>query len=295
MDIFDMECFIAICNYKSITKAAESMNISQSALSRRVISMENELKTELLIRHSRSVETTVAGERLLRDCTKVVSRMKNLKQDLQYMAHKDKISIGYLEDLNELCVLLDKMEELHYPDLYSAFAFVRCVNSLPVQDLLEGSIDMLFTLQAEVENLADLDYETVLENDLALIVPQGHRLWNKNKIKAEDITEEWLICTNNPDLVTKTAKESFDHLRRFGIHTENIVYVGNMIDEMMAVLSGAGLGLTGVYGVKDVMLPSKVRKIILDVPHIDSGNFVLAYRKDNEKIAKFVAKLSSLL
>lgn len=46
----EIEAFLNIVKYGSITKAAEVLYISQPALSRRIKSLENELQYELFIR-----------------------------------------------------------------------------------------------------------------------------------------------------------------------------------------------------------------------------------------------------
>src|ERR1700688_2477221 len=61
----DLLAFLAVGRERSFTKAAAKLNVSQSALSHTIRELEARLGVRLLIRTTRSVSPTEAGERLL--------------------------------------------------------------------------------------------------------------------------------------------------------------------------------------------------------------------------------------
>ena len=61
----DLQAFVAVADEKSFTRAAGRLGMSPSALSHAVKGLETRLGVQLLARTTRSVATTVAGERLL--------------------------------------------------------------------------------------------------------------------------------------------------------------------------------------------------------------------------------------
>ncbi|HWU03264.1 MAG TPA: LysR family transcriptional regulator [Novosphingobium sp.] len=63
--IADLVAFLAVARERSFTRAAAGLGVSPSALSHTIRKMEERLGVRLLIRTSRSVSTTQAGERLL--------------------------------------------------------------------------------------------------------------------------------------------------------------------------------------------------------------------------------------
>lgn len=65
MDIRELRTFIAVAKTGNITRAAEELHISQPALSRQIIKLENELGCKLLERGSHGVSLTNAGHLLL--------------------------------------------------------------------------------------------------------------------------------------------------------------------------------------------------------------------------------------
>src|ERR1700748_1361329 len=65
--INDFVAFLAVARERSFTRAAAQIGVSQSALSQTVQGLEERLGVRLLTRTTRSVSTTEAGERLLRN------------------------------------------------------------------------------------------------------------------------------------------------------------------------------------------------------------------------------------
>ena len=61
----DLVAFLAVARQQSFTRAAAALGVSQPALSQTVRALEQRLGVRLLIRTTRSVSTTEAGERLL--------------------------------------------------------------------------------------------------------------------------------------------------------------------------------------------------------------------------------------
>jgi DNA-binding transcriptional LysR family regulator len=65
-NVNDLTAFIAVARERSFTKAAAKLQVSQSALSYTIRTLEERLGLRLLARTTRSVSMTDAGERLLR-------------------------------------------------------------------------------------------------------------------------------------------------------------------------------------------------------------------------------------
>lgn len=60
-DLTDFRCVIVVAEEQSISRAADRLYLSQSALSRRILRLERAVGTALLVRHARSVSLTAAG------------------------------------------------------------------------------------------------------------------------------------------------------------------------------------------------------------------------------------------
>jgi DNA-binding transcriptional LysR family regulator len=82
MDWDKLKIFHAVTQAGSFTKAAEVLNLSQSAISRQIQSLEYELKTTLYERHARGLSLTDNGEILYKTANEVISKIKEVESDL---------------------------------------------------------------------------------------------------------------------------------------------------------------------------------------------------------------------
>ena len=89
MDWDKLKIFHAVAEAGSFTKASTIMNLSQSAISRQIQSLENELKIHLFERHARGLVLTDNGEYLYKTANDVISKLKEVETTLG--DDKDKI------------------------------------------------------------------------------------------------------------------------------------------------------------------------------------------------------------
>ncbi|MDO5499037.1 MAG: LysR family transcriptional regulator [Propionibacteriaceae bacterium] len=75
MDIAQLRYFVAVCEERSFTRAAERCQVVQSALSTQVAKLEREHRTQLLERSNRGVRLTPAGEQLLARARRILAEV----------------------------------------------------------------------------------------------------------------------------------------------------------------------------------------------------------------------------
>ena len=90
MDWDKLKIFHAVAEAGNFTKATYILNLSQSAISRQIQSLEQELKTQLFERHARGLSLTENGEYLFKTAHDVFSKLKDVESTL--MDKKDKPS-----------------------------------------------------------------------------------------------------------------------------------------------------------------------------------------------------------
>ncbi|MDE3272951.1 LysR family transcriptional regulator [Pseudoalteromonas sp. G4] len=97
MRIEQFEQFIALAHHQHFRKAAEVSNLSTSALTRSIQTLELDLGCDLLTRSTRSVKLTPAGEVFLQYCQQALDNHALLQQKLSKFASNknEKIVIGY--------------------------------------------------------------------------------------------------------------------------------------------------------------------------------------------------------
>ena len=83
MDWNKLKAFYEVALNNSISKASIKLNISQSAISRKIQDLELDLKTPLFIRHQKGVRLTEQGENLFNSVNKILMSIAEFEQKLQ--------------------------------------------------------------------------------------------------------------------------------------------------------------------------------------------------------------------
>jgi len=82
MDWDKLKIFHAVAEAGNFTKATYVLNLSQSAISRQIQTLEHELKTQLFERHARGLSLTENGEYLFKTAHEVISKLKDVESTL---------------------------------------------------------------------------------------------------------------------------------------------------------------------------------------------------------------------
>ncbi|MFZ9995855.1 MAG: LysR family transcriptional regulator [Pelagibacteraceae bacterium] len=82
MDWDKLKIFHTVAEASSFTKAATILNLSQSAISRQIQSLEQDLKIQLFERHARGLVLTDNGKYLFQTAHEVISKLKDVEATL---------------------------------------------------------------------------------------------------------------------------------------------------------------------------------------------------------------------
>ena len=85
MDEKDFELLEVLDETRNITHAADKLYMTQSALSKRIKSMEQELGVEILLRSRQGIRFTPAGEKVLEHSRAALKQMEQLRRGLDAM------------------------------------------------------------------------------------------------------------------------------------------------------------------------------------------------------------------
>ncbi len=82
MDWDKLKIFHAVTEAGSFTSATVNLNLSQSAISRQIQSLENDLKVKLFERHARGLTLTESGEYVYKTANEVIGKLKEVEATL---------------------------------------------------------------------------------------------------------------------------------------------------------------------------------------------------------------------
>lgn len=121
MNIKHLEFFVAVAQYGSINKAAQSLYISQPHLSHIIKEIETDVGFDLFQRTKQGVVLTPEGEQFLEHSNAILREMENLKRfSRKVNPDKDRLSLSMtkfshtMESFNEVCCHNENLESFSY-------------------------------------------------------------------------------------------------------------------------------------------------------------------------------------
>jgi DNA-binding transcriptional LysR family regulator len=82
LDLMTLRLFVAVCEHRNIARAAAQAHIVGSAVSKRLIQLEDTVGTTLLVRRRHGVEPTAAGETLLEHARVMLASAARIERDM---------------------------------------------------------------------------------------------------------------------------------------------------------------------------------------------------------------------
>ena len=210
MDLQQIRYFLGLAKELHFWKTAEKMFVTQSALSRRIKSLEDEIGVRLFERTKRSVKLTTAGEFLQVEWTRMLGEIENFHAHARQInageigkikiSHPGSITHSILPDL--LANLIEK-----YPNL-EVELFELLTDNFE-QALLNYEIDLGFSRELPANK--SLAAQKVSSEKFALVVPENHFLNEANFMNLSDAKNENFILPslNGRSNYVKLLREIF--------------------------------------------------------------------------------------
>lgn len=174
MDFRQLEYIVAIAENKSISKAAESLFISQSGLNQQLIKLEKELGLQLFERNKHFLRTTKAGEIYVKNAIEILKIKRNTYTELGDLK-KDvtgEINLGLTHEHGiDLFTSVFTAFNQRYPGI--SFALTEAIVSHQNELLLSGQLDLGFVMLRESERI-NLEYIKLFDEELILGIPKNH-------------------------------------------------------------------------------------------------------------------------
>jgi len=204
MTFEQLNCFLEVARDMNFTKAANRLFLSQSTLSRQIAALESDLGVRLLLRDTRSVELTEAGRVLQKEGAELLARKTAIEEKLWRMSEgqSGRINIvtismqGRAMHGREVYQICQEFQEKH-PDITLNLSVQT--PGTAVQRLDEGDADVCVTLSYELDGMPrDMEVLSIGEEQFYLIVPDGHRLAEKEHVSVADVEGEHFLFARTP-------------------------------------------------------------------------------------------------
>ena len=246
MDLRQLEILQAIAETGSFTACGRKLHVSQSAISRQILLLEEELGEPLFLRVGRQVRMTPAaeslvqlGQRVFQDVRETVGTITDRTRELRGTL---RLSGGMTVCLYVFPLLLKHLRKVH-PHLDVRLTVATAGRSL--QEIRGGRIDAgLLTLPIEESDLVTVP---VLREELMLITTPTHPLARRRRVSAQDLGNQPFILFEVGSATRRVIDQFFasEHLEPpIVMDTENVEIIKAMVK------TGMGIGIVPYQAVE---------------------------------------------
>jgi DNA-binding transcriptional LysR family regulator len=238
MEFTDLRYFFNVATTRSFSQGAKLSFVSPPTISKAIKRLETELKSQLLVRTTRSVNLTDRGQILMDHCRKLFRQIDDMERDLDDAddSIRGDLRVGTNEVFSTYLLphALAQMVSEHSGLCPRSY---QMVPSQIVHGLKEGSLDIGFTIGSEV--LQGVEVIPLAESQGVLVCGVGHPLYEKGVVSREDLLEYPSVVPEFFQREYLPAPDSFpiEHFQRSVGATIELMQMG-----IQMVFDGAYLG-----------------------------------------------------
>lgn len=208
--------FVAVAEQKSLRAAGDVLHLSQSALSRQILKLEQELGAPLLERLPRGIELTSAGELFLRYARQGLGDFERISSEISALQglHRGTIRIAAPEAFMQM-VLPDCIRTFRqrYPGV-NVVIRLGTTNAV-VNDVRDGQVDFGIAFNPELD--PDMTtYHDIAARIVAVMAP-NHPLAGRSSMSLADLADVPLALplprSATGDLISRVARSTSVTLR----------------------------------------------------------------------------------
>ncbi|HZG87237.1 LysR family transcriptional regulator [Paenibacillus sp.] len=239
MELRQLQYFVTVARMEHVTHAAESLRVAQSAVSRQIHQLEQELGVSLFTPKGRNLQLTPAGKLFLRRAEAILTDLERAVLDLQEFLNPEagEIRIGFPHSLG-IHLLPSVIAEYRKDHPNVKFVLKQGTYHVLIRELLEGEIDLAF-ISPFPEDHDDVEGELLLSEELRVILPANHLLAQYTSIRLEQLRDDSFVMFSEEYSLRTIVLEA---CRKAGF-VPHVGFEGEETDTIRGLVA-AGLGVS---------------------------------------------------
>ena len=243
----------------SVTRAAERLHLTQSALSHQLREIESRVGTAFFLRLGKRMVLTPAGERVLRSAHTVLENLAAAEEDLRRFAGQHKGVVRICTQCNTGYYWLPPLLRafnVKYPDV--DVQIVVDATTRPIEALLAGRLD-LAVITSACEDPRVL-VRPMFEDEFVLVTSPAHRFADRKWVMPSELAAEHLI------IYSMSRDDSFTFqgiLNPAGVVPERVSHVQLTEAIIEMVKADLGVSLLARWAVEPAIAAGAVRAVRL--------------------------------
>ena len=192
VELRHLRYFIAVAKHGSFNRAAQTLHLTQPALSRQVKDLEEELSVPLFVRGKNAVTLTAAGDSFYEEAREIIARVDLAIQRIRNQPHTEILRVGYAPSVTA-GVLPSVLQRFHaeYPRVR-----VELADLFP-KDMMnkarDGELDIVITLETPGSPVPHFRWEGLSRIRIVLVMPANHALAKLKRIPPSRLREVPLV------------------------------------------------------------------------------------------------------
>lgn len=285
MTIQQIQYFITVCKYRSFTKAAEKLNISQPGISFSMKELEKECAVSLFHRQKNNISITDEGITFLREAEKMMEQYAELSKTVKNLSEgRDYLKIGIAPmGGNAVYPELLRCFLAKYPEV--EVETLEDSNEILFQMLDNHSIDLALTVTRELPD-NNYQYQVLKISRLLLCTSRSSHLASRGMLTLEELGQEPIVMLSTHFSQTRFLKRIFESHQ---ITPNIILYTDQAISILQFVKKNAAVGF----------LPEEYLEDNPDItgftlPDISPASICMVWKKDPyhySAVKKFISFL----
>jgi len=289
-DVRELECFVAVADHLSFSKAAGHLRLSQPPLTRHIQALEEKLGTKVFTRNAHVVSLTEAGACFLEDARAMLRHLDNASEAIRRFrpGETGRLRLAFIGALmDEKFVRLIQRFRNDHPGYQ--IEVNDLVAALQMAALQAGELDGGFIGIKPLKPVKGLSFTDWKQEPLGLVLPEKHHLAGIRKLRWKDLQEQtWvMISRQEAEAFRQEISKIFEKQNLSG----QIVQESNRAQGVLTMVA-AGIGISLFPQSVKYLIPSGVvfRRLPHPEPILQS---VFAYRsgQNSPGLDKFLSLL----
>ncbi|QAY66403.1 LysR family transcriptional regulator [Paenibacillus protaetiae] len=193
MELRQLYYFVKVAKKEHVTQAAEELHVAQSAVSRQIHQLEEELNVKLFLQKGRNLQLTPVGQLFLKRAEVILADLERAVVEIHEFLDPEKgeIRLGFPHSLGVSVIpqVVASFRKLH-PNV--KFRFRQGMYPSLIRDMLKGEIDLAF-ISPFPEQYEALGGEVLLTEELYAVLPPNHPLAYEEAIHLSQLRDEVFV------------------------------------------------------------------------------------------------------
>ena len=248
MNIRQLEYFLAVASELNFTRAAEKLYVSQTAVTKQIQSLEEQLGVELFERTKKKVVLTAAGNVFRQEASNLIDHWKTSIERVRLASNgvSGSLAVGFATGSGRTRIGQDMRDFVaRYPSI--GLTFENAAPSELLQMLRAGKVDVAFLPLFDERMYQEVEYLQVDEAGLVVVMQKSHALSYHGSIGRKDLEREHLILACSEDDALGEGLSIMAPFEMAGIHPHIVAKNENVETILFMVTANIGIAILPEY------------------------------------------------